>query len=73
MASPVLNFSLNLNHLEPDFKFSSKFREFAELNFRSSSKFNRNYLVQTCSKPRIFKAKISVNPNLILDLQTQID
>ena len=55
MASPVLNFSLNLNHLEPDFKLSSKFKEFAELNFRSSSKFNRNYFGSNLFKTQDFQ------------------
>ena len=39
----VLNFSLNLNHLELNLKFSSKFGKFTELNLRSSSEFSLNY------------------------------
>ena len=51
----VLNFSSNLNRLELDLKFGSKFRKFAEPNFRSSSKFNRSYFSLNQFEPQDFQ------------------
>ena len=54
-ASQVPNFSLNPNCLELDLKFGSKFRKFAELNFRSTSKFNRSYFGSNLFEPQDFQ------------------